>query len=266
MVFLRSGDRMEVKLPAETVSVSTRYGVLKLRPEMIASIQYQLEEQAAHQVHLVDGSSLAGLVMVDSYNLELAGAAPGQRVSLPGAALSRVQFNTNVTEPDDATPVMNLANGDALVGTLQGQLRLATTFDTIAISCGEIKRLAALKTSPSDVEVTLWDESVVAGMLSDPMLDFVSASGISVRVPASLVEEYFQPRPTPSDAVIEAIRKLVIELNADDWRVRDGAQEKLIAMGPIALTTLKQLRPAEQPEAQQRIDLIIPVLEKMGRK
>jgi hypothetical protein len=36
-------------------------------------------------------------------------------------------------------------------------------------------------------------------------------------------------------------------------------------MGPVALGTLKQLRIKEGPEAQQRIDLIVPVLEKLGR-
>jgi hypothetical protein len=66
--------------------------------------------------------------------------------------------------------------------------------------------------------------------------------------------------------VIEAIKSLVGRLNADDWKMRDEAQEKLIAMGPVALGTLKQLRVKEGPEAQQRIDLIIPVLEKLGRK
>jgi hypothetical protein len=162
--------------------------------------------------------------------------------------------------------MMSLANGDALVGTLQGQLHLETTFDTITIDSGEIKRLAAMKTSPADVQIVLWDDSVVAGMLKDPQLNFLSTSGVPIRIPASLVEEYTQPRPKPSDTVIQIIKSLVSALNADDWKLRDDAQEKLISIGPVALGTLKQLRPKEQPEAQQRIDLIIPVLEKLGRK
>ena len=62
----------------------------------------------------------------------------------------------------------NLANGDTLVGTLQGQLRLETEFDTLTISSGEIKRLVSLKTGPGDVQVVLWDDSVVAGQLREP--------------------------------------------------------------------------------------------------
>jgi hypothetical protein len=102
-------------------------------------------------------------------------------------------------------------------------------------------------------------------MLHEPMLDLLAACGVTVRVPAALVDQYIQPRPTPSEPVIEEIKKLVVALNADDWRIRDEAQDKLIAMGPVAISTLKQLRDREPPEAQQRIDLIIPMLEKVGR-
>jgi len=47
--------------------------------------------------------------------------------------------------------------------------------------------------------------------------------------------------------------------------MRDEAQEKLIAMGAIALGTLKELRTKEGPEAQQRIDVIVPVLERVKK-
>jgi len=148
---------------------------------------------------------------------------------------------------------------------LQGQLRLETEFDTLVISSGEVKRLAALKSGPGDVQIVLWDDSVVAGQLHEPVLDFLCNCGVSMRIAASLVEDYVQPRPQPSENVIETIKLLVEKLNADDWRLRDEAQDKLIAMGPIALGTLKQFRGNQTPEAQQRIDLIVPVLEKVGR-
>jgi hypothetical protein len=265
MVFLRSGDRMEVKMPEADIAVSTRFGVLKLKPQIIGSIAYQDQEQSVHRVQLVDGSRFAALVMADSYEVELATQAAMPPVRFSTASLARMQFNAAVNEPNDATAVMSLANGDVLAGTLQGQLQLQTTFDTLAIASGEIKRLTSMKTSPADVQIVLWDESVVAGQLREPVLDFLSNCGVSVRIPAALVNEYLQPRPQPSENVIETIKSLVERLNADDWRVRDEAQEKLIAMGPVALGTLKQLRPKELPEAQQRIDLIVPVLEEMGK-
>lgn len=265
MVFLRSGDRMEVKMPEADLAVCTRYGVLKLKPQIIASIGFAGEEQPVHSVQLVDGSRFAALVMADSYEVELATQAATQPVRFPAASLAQLQFNTKVSEPDDSTPMMTLANGDVLSGTLQGQLQLETEFDTLAISSGEIKRLASLKTSPADVQIVLWDESVVAGQLREPVLDFLSNCGVSMRIPAALVEDYTQPRPQPSENVIATIKSLVETLNADDWRLRDEAQAKLIAMGPVALGTLKELRVKEGPEAQQRIDLIVPVLEKLGR-
>src|SRR5436190_2953124 len=75
MVFLRSGDRMEVKMPEADIAVSTRFGVLKLKPQIIASITYQSEEESVHRVQLVDGSRFAALVMADSYVVELASQA-----------------------------------------------------------------------------------------------------------------------------------------------------------------------------------------------
>jgi hypothetical protein len=265
MVFLRSGDRMEVKMPEADIAVSTRFGVLKLKPQIIGSIAYQGEDEPVHRVQLVDGSRFAALVMADSYEVELATQAAGGPVRFSTASLGRMQFNSAINQPDEATPLMTLANGDVLAGTLQGQLRLETEFDTLAISSGEIKRLASMKTSPGDVQIVLWDDSLLQGQLHEPVLDFLSNCGVSMRIPASLVEEYAQPRPQPSDNVITTIKTLVERLNADDWRLRDEAQEKLVAMGPIALGTLKQLRVKEAPEAQQRIDLIVPVLEKLGR-
>ncbi len=265
MVFLRSGDRIEVKMPEAEIGVCTRYGMLKLKPQIIGSIAFMGEEDSVHEVRLVDGSRFAGLVMADSYQVELAGQSAMGPVRFSTASLARVQFHSGVADPDNATAVMNLANGDTLVGTLQGQLRLETEFDTLTISSGEIKRLVSLKTGPGDVQVVLWDDSVVAGQLREPVLDFLSNCGVSVRIAASLVEQYVQPRPQPSENVIGTIKSLVEKLNADDWRLRDEAQDKLISMGPVALGTLKQLRGNQEPEAQQRIDVIVPALERAGR-
>jgi hypothetical protein len=139
------------------------------------------------------------------------------------------------------------------------------TFDTLTLSAGEVRRLSYAGNGPADVEIQLWDESVVRGELRDPLLSCVTASGVSVRVPASLVEEYLQPRPQPSDMVTRTIEQLVLELSALDWKRRDAAQQRLAALGPVAISTLKRLRDTQTLEAQQRIDLILPLLENMGR-
>src|SRR5258706_5560011 len=66
MVFLRSGDRIEVKMPEAEIRVCTRYGMLKIKPQIIGSIAVMREEDSVHDVRLVDGGRFAGLVMADS--------------------------------------------------------------------------------------------------------------------------------------------------------------------------------------------------------
>ena len=58
------------------------------------------------------------------------------------------------------------------------------------------------------------------------------------------------------------IKQLVADLNADDWKQRDRAEEGLKSMGPVAIGVLKQLGANQPPEAQQRIDSIVKELEK----
>src|SRR5258708_28991512 len=113
---------MEVNPPASDIAVSTRYGILKLRPQIVGSIAYQSEEQSVHEIRLTDGSRFVGLVLMDSYDMELAAQAPGQRVQFSAASLAKLQFCSNIEDPDDATPTMTLANGHSLVRPLQGQL------------------------------------------------------------------------------------------------------------------------------------------------
>ena len=85
-------------------------------------------------------------------------------------------------------------------------------------------------------------------------------------VPVALVEEYNQPRPTASGIVADTIKKLAADLNSDDWKQRDSAQEKLTTMGPVVISTLKSIRATQAPEGQQRIDLILKALEKDLKK
>jgi len=108
----------------------------------------------------------------------------------------------------------------------------------------------------------LWDETSVSGQLQEQELAILLRSGVAMKVPVALVEEYNQPRPQTSGAVVESIKSLVGELNSDDWKQRDAAQEKLIAMGPVVISTIKSIRAAQPPEAQQRIDLVLKQLDK----
>jgi hypothetical protein len=62
--------------------------------------------------------------------------------------------------------------------------------------------------------------------------------------------------------MVERIRSVVAELNADDWKQRERAEAQLIAMGSAVISVLRELGPGQPPEAQQRIDSILKQLEK----
>jgi hypothetical protein len=66
----------------------------------------------------------------------------------------------------------------------------------------------------------------------------------------------------PSDQMLEKIKAVVQQLNADDWKARDQAQADLVAMGATVVPVLKKVRPDQGPEAQQRIDAIVKQFDK----
>lgn len=260
VVFMRSGDRIGVQLPTTDVQVATRYGQLKLAPQAVAAIDFQSEENGVHEIFLTDGSKFAGLVNGDTFEMKLSGEGPEQSVKFPASSIRRLQL-AKVQDPDAQAAVINLTNDDMLVGSLTGALKLDTAFTTLALGAGEIKKLVHSQGSPSDVQVVLWDDTSVSGQLEETEVTCQLKSGVTIKVPVALVEDYSQPRPTPSAAVIEGIKRLVLDLNADDWKQRNAAQEKLIAMGPVVISTLQELKANQSPEAQERIGLVLKALE-----
>ena len=266
VVLMRTGDRIGVQMPTRDIDVATRYGPLKLKPDSVASIDFQTEENSVHQISLRDGSKFAGLVNGDVFEMRLGSEGPEQVVKFPAASIRRLQLTNKFDEGDDEQSTLNLANEDLLVGSLTGTMKLDTAFSTIALNAGEVKKLTHTAGAPSDVQVVLWDETTVSGQLQEQELSVLLKSGVAMKVPVALVEEYNQPRPTASGAVVESIKTLVADLNADDWKQRDAAQEKLIAMGPVVISTIKQIRGSQPPEAQQRIDLVLKQLEKDSKK
>ncbi len=263
MLALRSGDRIVVEVPPQPIDVATRYGLLKLQPASVATIVYASEDIGVHQIFLTDGSHFAGLVSGDQFNFKLAGGAGGQAVSLPASSLARLQLSTREDDlPDESAPTMSLSNDDLLVGVLTGELKLDTAFDTITLNAPEIKSLTHAKEGGgTDVQIELWDQSRMSGNLQAQELPCALASGITIKVPVMLIEQYTQPLPQPSGAMIEQIKKLVGELGADDWKQRERAEGQLASMGVAVVGTLKQMRPEAGPEAQQRIDSVLRQVE-----
>jgi hypothetical protein len=260
-VLLRSGERIAVQMPSEPIAVHTRYGQLDLKPSVIASIAFQNDENGVHEIYLTDGSKFAGLVGGESFNMKLADSQ-AQAVTFPASTIAKLVLTSKVTDPDESTPVLKLANEDQLVAAISGQYKLATAFDTLNLRGDQIKSITHSKTSPLDVVVRLWDETSVSGQLEEPELACLLKSGVSVKVPVALVAEYTQPQPKVADAMVDKVKPVVERLNADDWKARDEAQKQLMAMGPSIAPILKDLRNDQPPEAQQRIDDVLQSFKK----
>jgi hypothetical protein len=82
-------------------------------------------------------------------------------------------------------------------------------------------------------------------------------------VPVALVQEYTQPQPMPSAAMVEKIKTMVAtDLTNEDWHVRDRARAQLLSMGPAVASVLTKIRENQPPEAQKSIDVILAELEK----
>jgi hypothetical protein len=167
---------------------------------------------------------------------------------------------------DDLAPTIHLLNDDMLVGTLTGKLSMETAFDTIAVNATEIRSLTRAKESVQDVQVVLWDGTSVSGQLQDPELNCELKSGVTMKVPVALLEDYNQPQPRPSPSMVEKIKAIIVDLNADDWKQRDRATAALISLGPVASSALKELRAKQPPEAQKAIDIVLQKLEEQRKK
>lgn len=267
MVSLRSGDRFAIEAPAEPMVVLTRFGTLALPPAKVASADLRSTETGVHVLTLTDGSRFGGLLQAQQMTLKL--ATTGQPVTLPTGAIAMLQLGREAATGDPAagveasptaTATLALVGGDVLVAPLAGQIRLDTLFDTLAINAGEVTSLAPIEGSGVDVQVTLWDQTVVSGQLRDGAVRCTLAGDLDVTVPLPLIEKYTQSSPRPSAATEEKIRALVADLGAEDFARREQAEAQLVALGRVVTPVLVELRPAQPLEAQQRIDSVVKKL------
>ncbi len=261
-VLMATGDRVGVNMPAGPINVVTRYGQLALSPDLIASIVFNSEDTGVHTVYLTDGSRFNGLVTATDFEVKLNTGGKDQTVKFPVGAMNRFVLKNRSEDKDDSAPALNLKKDDLLVGTLQGALKLDTAFDTIALNAPEIKAIVHPKDNASDLSVTTWDGTVFSGQLQEPTLACKLASGIDVQIPVGLLESYTNPVAAAPAMMIEKIKGMVGDLNADEWKQRDAAEKQLVKMGPGVIPTLKQMRDGQPPEAQQRIDAIVKQLQK----
>ena len=257
MLHLRTGDRLAITLPPEPIKVATRFGVLELPAQSIASIDLQPEQSPVHIVSLIDGSRFSGLLLSDAIDCTL---ARGGKVSFPLASVRRLAFvPENESEP---VASLRLTNDDSLAAVLPAKFVLLTSYGEVNVNGAEVKRITRVKDTLEDIQAQLWDDSTISGRLAQPYMQCTIGGSAAARVPVATIDQYNSSAPQPAAGIVKRIEALVAELNADDWKQRKAAEATLLTMGEGISTTLKQLRDTQPPEAQQRIDSILKQLSK----
>jgi hypothetical protein len=292
MAYMRDGQRLAVDPPTNPIAVATLFGPVELKPEWIAAVVIQGEEQAVHQIRLRDGSRFNALVAGDGLTMKLRGASvpssagggpaspdgsssPGaaaDAVKFPLSALARVQL-VPAANPDEGgvdlteVPTLTLVNGDVLVGTVAGTLEVETGFDVLKLNGPEIRGVRRAeppegqRALPTEVSVTMWDGAVVSGRMKGDGLTFAPASGVAVTIAAAQLTRYAHPSPTPPPPMVETIRGIVAELSNPDFKARERATAQLRSIGQAAAGVLKASRDAQPAEAQKIIDTILKAVE-----
>jgi hypothetical protein len=256
-LLMTSGERVSVSLPNTPITVVTRYGTLQLSPDVISSIIFNSEDSGVHTIELTDGSRFNGLATATEFDVKLTTGAKDQDVKFPVGSLNRIVFSVRPDPKDDSLPTLQLKKDDVLIGSLTGDLKLDTAFDTIALHAPELRSIVHSRESPTDLSVTTWDGTVFSGQLQEQAVQCHLKSGLDVQVPIGLVESYTNPSAVAPQMILDKIKSLVGDLNADDWKQRDGAEQQLVKFGPGVAATLKQIRDQQPPEAQQRIDSVL---------
>jgi hypothetical protein len=265
-VLMTGGDRVGIEMPTAPIEVSTRYGMLTLSPATISSISFTSDDTAVHTINLTDGSRFSGLIMTPVFDMKRSSNGKDQDVKFPISAMSKLVLKNPADDAGDPQPTLQLRKDDVLIGTLSGELKLDTAFDTITLNAAETRGLSHLQENSPDVSAVTWDGTVFSGQLEQQEILCHLVSGVDIHVPAALLRTYTNPQTAAPAMMVQKIKAIVADLNADDWKQRDAAEKQLVAIGTGAAGTLKSLRDSQPPEAQQRIDSVLKQLEKQGNK
>jgi hypothetical protein len=253
------GDQIGIELPTVPIEIDTRYGALKIDPAVIAEINFSQVGHNDHEIVLADGSRISGILTSPTIELKprQIGSSP---ITLAVSALSTLHLRMPASQ-DKTKAMIKLIGGDVLVAKITGDISLDTTFNAATIHTSELTSLTPLPGSQASVIATLSDGVTVHGRLKGDDVACETAAGVVLRVPVLLIADYVQPQPSATMEQAAAVRRLVVQLSADDWKDRERAQAQLIAMGPVVVDLLQKLRPDQTPEGQQRINTVLVALQ-----
>jgi hypothetical protein len=248
------GDLIAID-PPTAVQIHTRYGTLDLDANQIAEINFRAPEHHDHEIVLIDGSRISGVLAMPSIDLKPHDPW-GQTMTFPVSALTTIHLHAAIS-PQKGVPLIKLFGGDVLVGTLTGDIALETGLNAVTIHTPELASLSPLSGSQGTVSAVLSDGVSMRGRLTNGSVDCTTSAGVTMQVGLLLIAEYVQPKPTPTAAQVASVKRLVALLSSEDWNKRDHAESDLIAMGPVISDMLQQMQPDQALEGQQRIDTIL---------
>lgn len=280
MLALRSGDRLLIERPRGPFALATRMGTLRLPSEVVAAIDFQPADVPHHEVELIDGSRLFGIVTSDPIEFSTIALGPSRPLQFSVGSLARLQLapagsmgdtastttrpataaatTTNASADESDLPRLSLGSGgDQLVGALSGRLSLDTSFDTIDVQSAEIAGLRRTGDASAEVQITLGDGQLLSGRIRGDAVNCVLQCGVPVKVPVSLIEEYVQPFPQPPPKVFAEVTSLVAQLSGPDVVGGDRAAEALRKMGPRISGALRTLRADQTAATQARLDEVL---------
>lgn len=168
--------------------------------------------------------------------------------------------------PPTLRPYVLAAGGQRIVGELgEASLHVLTHSETVPIAPGEIRRLLNLTAAEGlrpdaagpVFQIELWGGGVLSGYLAESDLE-MQVRGASWRLPLSDVRELITPVPRLTEGAQQDIARLIRELGADEWQMREKATEELESFGFIAQSILREeLRTNPDPEVRRRLERVL---------
>lgn len=270
LLTLRSGDRIRIDMPRSQIDVATRMGMLQLRPETIAAIDFNSPAASANQIDLIDGSHFSGIVTADYIEFRSSFLGSSRPLRFGIGSLARLQLappaeagdpkgpTTRPASADESElPRIILRGGEGLVGSPEGRISLETAFDTIQIDAAEIAAMRRASDDSDEVQLTLGDGALASGRIQSDGMSVRLQCGVSLNVPMSIFQDYTQPFPQSPPKVLAEVKGLVSDLCAADGLRSDRAAESLKKLGPPIRGALRSLRQGQSASSQARIDAIL---------
>lgn len=169
------------------------------------------------------------------------------------------------------TTYANLTGGQRIVGPVQNEtFTVLTQGGKVSVKPEEIRRLVNLvqedatggaTSAEPNFRIELWGGGVITGPLEETSVAF-RKRGLTWNAPIGDVVELVNPQPTVAEGVRQEIARLVRQLGAEEWQVREEATRGLEGYGYLARALLlAELGTSTDPEVRRRIERILERLE-----